>query len=291
MGRVGKKNKLVGGCLILEFSFSNGTNFFYIPEGPVLDYNNEDKLFWQWRAIETALHSIISLTPKQKTTHLRIEPRINSVPDWFLIGFVKAPINLQPRYTRILNLEPSENDILSQMKPKGRYNIRLAEKKGVIVSEIPFTKINDFYEIYKKTFKRNKFEGKDINFFHNYFQCCNKFSKIFVAKVEDKILASAIVVCFGNRATYLYGASSNQMREYMAPHALHWHIIQDAKKKGYREYDFWGIAKDETDTKHEWYGLSRFKKTFGGNYTSFVGAYDYIIQKDLYEAFIKKHES
>ena len=77
----------------------------------------------------------------------------------------------------------------------------------------------------------------------------------------------------------------------MAPHALHWHIIQDAKKKGYREYDFWGIAKDETDTKHEWYGLSRFKKTFGGNYTSFVGAYDYIIQKDLYEAFIKKHES
>ena len=79
-----KSKKLVGGCIVLEFNFQNGTNFLYIPEGPVLDFENEDNLFWQWRALETALHSIISLSPESKTTHLRIEPRAIEVPDCFL---------------------------------------------------------------------------------------------------------------------------------------------------------------------------------------------------------------
>ncbi len=285
-----KNRKLIGGCSVLEFSFSNGTNFLYIPEGPVLDYENEDNLFWQWRMLETALHSIISLSPDKQTTHLRIEPRTTKVPDWFLTGFVKAPINLQPRHTQVLNLDMTEEAILAQMKPKGRYNIRLAQKKSVKVSEIPFDKIDTFYEIYKTTYERNKFEGKDLDFFQKYAKCCGEFSKVFIAQSENNILATAIVVYFGDRATYFYGASSDRMREYMAPYALHWHIIQDAKKKGYKEYDFWGIAKDETDTKHEWYGLTKFKKQFGGNQLDFIGAYDYVIQKNLYEAFIKKHE-
>jgi len=286
-----KNNKLVGGCSILEFSFSNGTNFLYLPEGPVLNYENEDELFWQWRALETALHSVISLSPNNKTTHIRIEPRITSVFPWFLTGYTKAPINLQPRHTQVINLESSTEEILAQMKPKGRYNIRLAEKKMVKILEIPFSDIKTFYKLYETTFKRDKFEGKDITFFENYVKYCGEFSKIFIAKVNNNILATAIVVYFGDRATYLYGASSSEMREYMAPYALHWHIIQDAKNKKYKEYDFWGIAKDENNTEHEWYGLTKFKKQFGGNQLDFIGAYDYVIQKDLYEAFIKKHES
>lgn len=285
-----KDKKLVGGCLVLEFSFKNSTNFLYIPEGPFLDYSNEDTLFWQWRVLETALHSIISLSPSSQTTHLRIEPRTASVPPWFLTGFVKAPINLQPRHTQVLSLEMSEEAILSQMKQKGRYNINLAHKRGVQVSEVPFSKIEDFYSLYKTTLQRNKFEGQNLDFFHSYASCCGEFSKVFIAEAEDTILASAIVVYFGDRATYFYGASSDNMREYMAPYALHWHIIQDAKKKGYKEYDFWGIARDESDTGHEWHGLTKFKKQFGGNQLNFIGAYDYVIQKDLYEAFVKKHE-
>lgn len=286
-----KDGKLVGGCSVLEFLFSNGTSFLYIPEGPVLDYSDEDSLFWQWRALETALHSIISMTPEKQTTHLRIEPRTVEVPNWFLTGYIKAPINLQPRHTQILNLEKFENDILAQMKPKGRYNIRLAQKKGVKICEISFDKIESFYLLYKTTFERNKFEGKDLDFFHTYAKNCNEFSKVFIAQVGKDILASAIVVYWGNRATYFYGASSNKMREFMAPYALHWHITSDAKKKGYKEYDFWGIAKDENDESHDWHGITKFKKQFGGEQLNFIGAHDYVVQKDLYESFIKKHES
>lgn len=286
-----KDDKLVWGCSILEFSFSNWTNFLYIPEWPVLDFNNEDNLFLQWRVLETAIHSIISLNKQNQTIHLRIEARTTAVPNWFLTKFIKAPINLQPRHTQVLNLEPSEENILLQMKQKWRYNIRLAEKKDVIVKEIPLSNINKFHSLYKITFKRNKFEGKDINFFQNYIKNCGEFSKIFVAEVNNIILASAIIVYFGKRATYFYGASSNDMREYMAPNALHWHIIKDAKKNGYLEYDFWWIAKDENDLEHEWHWITKFKKKFGGNQLNFIWAYDYIIQKDLYEKFIKKYES
>ena len=286
-----KNDKLVGGCLVLQFNFSNGTNFLYIPEGPVLNYENEDQLFWQWRALETALHSIISLKPENLTTHLRIEPRALSVPKWFLTCFVKSPLNLQPRHTQILNLEMSEDEILTQMKPKGRYNIRLAEKKGVEVSEINFEEINTFYKLYKTTFERNKFEGKNLEFFKTYLKHCGEFSKIFVAKVNKQVLSAVVIVYFGNRATYFYGASSNEMREYMAPNMLHWHVIKDAKKQGYKEYDFWGIARDEKDENHEWHGLTQFKKKFGGQQLNLIGAYDYVIQKDLYDNFIKKYES
>jgi len=291
IGIFNKKNdKLVGGCLVLQFNFSNGTNFLYIPEGPVLNYEDEDKLFWQWRVLETALHSIISLKPENLTTHLRIEPRALSIPKWFLTGFVKSPLNLQPRNTQSLNLRISEEELLTQMKPKCRYNIKLAEKKGVDISEIPLKEINTFYKIYNTTVERNKFNGKNLKFFKKYLEHCGEFSKIFVAKVGKKVLASAIIVYFGQRVTYLYGASSNEMREYMAPYALHWHIAKDAQKKGFHEYDFWGIARDEKDENHEWHGFTQFKKKFGGDQLDFIGAYDYVIQKDLYDEFVKKYE-
>ena len=286
-----KNDKLVGGCIVLQFNFTNCTNFLYIPEGPVLNYQDEDQLFWQWRILETALHSIISLKPENLTTHLRIEPRALSVPNWFLTGFSKAPINLQPRNTQVLNLTTEEEELLAQMKPKGRYNIRLAEKKGIEVSEIPLTEINTFYKLYKTTFERNKFDGKNLDFFKTYLKYCGEFSKIFVAKVDKKVLSAAIIVYFGNRATYLYGASSSEMREYMAPNGLHWHIIKDAKQQGCTEYDFWGVAKNEDDENHDWHGFTKFKKKFGGEQLDFIGAYDYVIQKDPYEEFIKKHES
>jgi peptidoglycan pentaglycine glycine transferase (the first glycine) len=200
IGIFSSKGILVGGCIVLEFSFTNGTNFLYIPEGPVLDYIDEDALFWQWRALETALHSIVSLTPTMKTTHIRIEPRLHVVPEWFLTGFTKAPINLQPRHTQILDLSTSTEHLLNGMKQKGRYNIRLAEKKGVTVTEVPIDQVHTFYPLYKKTFTRNKFEGKDLNFFHSLTETCKSISKIFVAQAEGKNLASAIITYYGNRS-------------------------------------------------------------------------------------------
>ena len=156
---------------------------------------------------------------------------------------MKAPINLQPRHTQVLDLNQPLENILAEMKPKGRYNIRLAGKKGVTVKQIPFSQIENFYKIYQHTFVRDKFEGKDLEFFLDYAKYCQEFSRIYIASVDNQVLAGAIVVYFGNRATYFYGASSNEKREFMAPYAMHWQIIEDAKNEGYEEYDFGAFAR------------------------------------------------
>ncbi|MEK7547493.1 MAG: peptidoglycan bridge formation glycyltransferase FemA/FemB family protein [Patescibacteria group bacterium] len=289
-----QNDRLVGGAVILEFCFSNGTNFLYIPEGPALNYKNEDELFWQWKALSTAINSIVKIDKNEKTTHIRIEPRIEDCPKWFLHQFEKAPINLQPKYTQVVSLQDSEEDILAQMKQKCRYNINLAKRKNVAIREIKKisnTDLDKFYVLYDQTRKRNHFEGKEKDFFDSHMKICRNFSKMFVAELGDEILASMIIVYFGNRATYLYGASSDAHKEYMAPYALHWHIMQEAKKDNYKEYDLWGINHTPDDEKHPWYGITRFKKQFGGHQVNLIGAYDYIIQKELYADFLKKHEA
>ena len=287
------KNKLIGGTVIFQFHFhSTETNFLYIPEGPILDYENEEELNKQWKVLEIAIHSIADVGTKAKTTHIRIEPRLNACPKWFLSKFTKAPLNLQPKYTQTVDLKPSESEILAQMKQKGRYNIRLAEKKGVKITKIENIQRKDrqeFYKIYKQTFERNKFEGKQKDLFEHLMTACKPISSLFFAEHEDKRIATAYVFYYGDRATYLYGASSNENRELMAPYLLHWEIMRDAKKKSYKTYDFWGIAPKKSK-EHNWQGLTNFKKKFGGKEVALMGAYDHIIQKDLYEVFLQKHE-
>ncbi|MDZ4209945.1 MAG: peptidoglycan bridge formation glycyltransferase FemA/FemB family protein, partial [Candidatus Curtissbacteria bacterium] len=245
-----KQEKLIGGALVLQFSFSNGTDFLYIPQGPILNYDNEDELFWQWRALETAIHSIVNIQRSSKTTHLRIEPRLEKIPKWFLSGFKKAPVNLQPKYTQIIDLTPPEDQILAQMKQKGRYNINLAIKREVKVAHKPLTpnEVPNFYSLYSQTYKRNEFDGKPEAFFTSFAKAFTNDAKIYYATHENDLLASAMVVYFGKTATYLYGSSSNLKRQLMAPSAMHWQIIRDSKKAGYKNYDLWGINRSIEDT-------------------------------------------
>lgn len=282
---------LIGGVLVHQFTFKDGSNFLYIPEGPVLNFDNEDELYWQWRALETALHSIVSLEPRAITTHIRMEPRVESVPEWFLLGWNKAPLNLQPRHTSIIDLTPSEEEILARMKQKGRYNIRLAEKKGVTVREAPLSEILSFYALYKETFSRNGFEGKDEQLFHDLISGAKEHLSLYLAEFDGKPIAGALVITFGDRATYLYGASSDAMRPLMGPYLLHWEIMKTMKRNGFIQYDLWGVAPSDEDEEHEWHGLTKFKAQFGGERSGFIGAYDYILQEDAYRAFVAKHEA
>lgn len=285
-------NKLIGGAMILQFHFNDGTNFLYIPEGPILDYGDDEKLLWQWRALETAIRSIVDVAEGSTTTHLRIEPRISQCPSWFLRDFEKAPLNLQPKYTQIVRLDQSAEDILVGMKQKGRYNIKLAERKGVAVEMADLNPANmrKFYALYAETFKRNTFDGKPLSYFESFVKAYGREAKFFMAHHEGDLLAAAIVVYFGERATYLYGASTDHKREFMAPYALHWEIIKSAKNEKFKEYDLWGIHNSVEDKDHAWHGITRFKKQFSDTSLNLVGAYDYIFQKDLYEEFLKKHE-
>lgn len=283
--------KLKGGCIAYSFECKENTNFIYIPEGPILNYENGDLLFWQWRSLEAALHSIVNISPKMRTTHIRMEPRIEKIPSWMLLGWKKSPLNLQPRHTRVIDLKLSQEKLLSGMKQKCRYNIRLAEKRKVKVYEAAWIELSKFYKLYEETAQRDAFSQKKISFFEGLHGNLKPYLALYIAESEDHTpLASAIVVNFGDRATYLYGASSNQNRNLMGTYALHWHIMKEAQKNSYKEYDLWGIAPSLTDEAHDWHGLSVFKAGFGGKQVSFSGAYDYVMQPEEYEAFVDKYE-
>lgn len=281
---------LVGGCIVHQFSCTDDTNFLYIPEGPVMDFDDEDKLFWQWRVLETALHRIASLTSEMRTTHIRMEIRTSTLPSWILLGWSKAPLNLMPKHTRVVDLKKSQEILLSDMKQKCRYNVRLSEKRGVVVRKASLDELRTFYNLYEETAMRDSFEKKSLDFFEILASTMKDFLSLYIAEYQGVPLASALVITFAKRATYLYGASGNAHRNLMAPYALHWNIMRDAKRNGCLEYDFWGVSPSLKDETHDWHGLSTFKSGFGGEQLNFMGAYDYIFQPDAYEAFVEKYE-
>jgi len=169
--------------------------------------------------------------------------------------------------------------------------VKQGEKNNIIVktggSE---NDIENFINLYKETTKRNKFKSLSSNYLRKLIHESKKEQKglLFLAEYENKPLAAAIVIFFGDRATYFFGASSSKDREKMAPYKLHWEIIKYAKNKGYRWYDFWGISPDPIDKKHGWHHLSQFKRKFDGEQIDFIGAYDFVYNEKLYKQFLKE---
>jgi len=279
-------NKLIGGAILYEFTFKNASNFFYIPEGPIIPYK-EDK-----HVLGDILMKEIIKTTDKATTHLRVEPRIETFPKVIFDDFEKAPINLQPRYTQIINLEKDVEDIKKEMKSKCRYNIKVAEKHNIEVSieNMSQDNLKRFYALYKETFTRSNFEGKKFQLFENLANSCKHIAKLYFAKKDGQDLAAAIIIYFADRSTYLYGGSSNQGRKYMPTYLLHWKIMEDAKINRFKEYDMWGVAPASSKENHSWKGISEFKMKFGGEQKVFIGAFDYVLQEEAYRLFLQKHE-
>ena len=204
------------------------------------------------------------------------------------LGFTKAFEEMQPEHTLILNISRSEEDILTGMKQKGRYNIKIAEKHNIKVRKS--RQIDDFFELYEETAKRQKITYRKKEYFRALLDNLEPkgYCELFEAYVENNakitVLASAIIAFYKGRATYLFGSSSSEMRNLMAPYKLHWQIIQEAKRRGFIEYDFFGIAPDD-NPKHPWAGVTRFKKQFGGNEIELLGSWDLILRPTEYKIF------
>lgn len=199
----------------------------------------------------------------------------------------KANTDILPSNTLFMNLRESEDVLLGNMKPKTRYNINLARRKGVIIQFLGLESLEVWYDLYRQTAKRNNFFLHDINYFRIVLsaKANNTASQadvyLLVASVEEKPLAAMFLVISANRATYLYGASSSENRNLMGTYALQWRAMQFAKEKGCTEYDFFGISPD-ADPSHPMYGLYRFKTGFGGRISHQTGCWDYPLDKSKY---------
>lgn len=283
-----ESDKLVGGAVVAKYSHHSYGNFLSISEGPVLPYGMPQVQSLFERFLQE-IDSIADLTGTHRTSHINIEPKLENIPPSFA-RFVKAPMDQQPLRTLLIPLVLSETDLLTQMKPKGRYNIGVAKRHGVVIEMVPIEKgIVDFVALYHTFVHRMKIDGKDDSYFECLAHVLQKEKNAFVyhARYKDKIIASAIIIDYGKTTTFLFGASSDEHPSVMAPYLLHWEIIRAAKKRGQKVYDFYSLVPDPKDVKHPWYGFSQFKLKFGGTIKQYVGGYDFIYNPTLYHQYLK----
>lgn len=188
----------------------------------------------------------------------------------------KSPMDQLPSDTMIVDLRGSEEEILERMRPKTRYNIRLARRKGVEVWEGGAGDIDLFCDLYGETARRNGITLHDSSFFHAFAGVRDEEAgcSLLFAGVGGKPLSAMFLSHSGNRASYLFGASRSEGRETMSTYALQWEAMKRAKRMGCLSYDMFGTAPDGAEN-HPMHGLWRFKRGFGGRMLHRLGCWEY----------------
>ncbi|MCR4940631.1 MAG: peptidoglycan bridge formation glycyltransferase FemA/FemB family protein [Treponemataceae bacterium] len=224
-------------------------------------------------------------TNDEREIYLSMYKKINSKK----ITLKKSLTDVQPPDTVLLPLDKSEEELLAKMKPKWRYNIRLAEKKGVTVKPLGAEGIDAFYSVFMETAARDKIAVHAKDYYRSLLELSSKGQKIkttlYIAEHEGDVLAGIITLFTETEAVYLYGASSDHKRNLMPAYLLQWTAIKDAKAFGSKVYDFYGIPPTD-DENHPMHGLFRFKTGFGGNIVHRVGSLDMPLKAATYKVYI-----
>jgi peptidoglycan pentaglycine glycine transferase (the first glycine) len=274
------------GAQVLFRKLPGNFSVAYIPKGPV-------------GILPDLLLEIDAICREKKAIFLRIEPDSweGQAGDHLeLIEPLRPAAPFQPRRTILVSLEGSEEDILSRMKQKTRYNIRLAVKKDVIVSASD--RVDEFYQLAKTTSTRDAFGVHQLSYYQRFYDLFHPGGdcELFTAYHQGQPLASVFAAKSGRMAYYMYGASSDLERNRMPAYLVQWEAIKWAKAQGCRFYDLWGIPDlDEEQLEAEFmrrethqglWGVYRFKRGFGGQMVRSVGAWDKVYNKPLYSFFM-----
>jgi len=189
---------------------------------------------------------------------------------------------LQTKATIYIDINPAEEDILASFHTKTRYNVRLAEKRGVTVENLHVKDIDVFYELMQKMAKRQSYSLHNKDYFLDLFQNHSGIVDFFVARYEGKIIGTLVILHGSQKSFYLYGAFDNEYRKHMANYLLHWEVIKFAKNRGDKIYDLQGIPVD-TSPEHPMYNFYKFKKGFSNKEIEFPGEYDFTNYKLFYK--------
>ncbi len=206
-----------------------------------------------------------------------------------LFKIKKAPHNMQPQENLIIIIALSEENLLAQMKSKTRYNLKLAERKGVEIFSKKFTDdkfnfyLQKFYKLVEATAKRKKVRFYNFSHYQKMFASLpTKNILLYLARYKGEIIAVNIISFYNGTATYLHGATANKYRNVMAPFLLQWQTIKDAKKRNCEWYDFGGVFPNADDNGKK--GISKFKIGFSPLTKNFItlGSYDIVLNSPKY---------
>ncbi len=208
-------------------------------------------------------------------------------------GFKAARVDIQPPNTVILDLSKSADELLTEMKSKTRYNIRLAARKGVVLGSEGVQALDEWYELYRQTSRRDSISIHSQEYYQRLFELVGAAQgtpnepveiELLCARHEGELIAGIVVVYYRQQAVYLYGAGADHKRNLMAAYLLQWSAIERAQARGCVSYDLFGIPPSD-DPQHPMHGLYRFKVGFGGAIVQRLGCWDYTQAPGLYTAF------
>jgi len=297
-----------GNLLVLRRKIAKFLSFLYVPHGG----GELSRLPDRWNALSMlgrALGESMGKSdafvrfdlPWERMLDEKTEFELTSGPTGSKRLILHKGTDVQVADTVVLDLAKSTEELLSGMKPKWRYNIRLSEKKGIQVTKHGKEGLPLFMKLYAETAKRDKIAIHPESYYATLFDTVLEVSdlmkeqgipqqdqpilSLYIAHHESDALAGIIVLKHGPVATYMYGASSNLKRNMMPAYALQWHAIQESKEQGARMYDFFGIPPQGDDASHAMSGLYLFKTGFGGKIIHRYGAWDVPIHPWLYAIF------
>ena len=273
------------GVQLLLRSLPMGLTLAYLPK-PISFDNNQ------------LVEEVDSLCKEKKSILLKVEQ-----DNWDFTPTKTAPTvenfrisshTIQPRRTIVVDISGTEEEILNRMKQKCRYNIRLAEKKGVTVK--PWSDIKGFHDLMEMTGGRDGFGVHSLGYYDLVYKLFHPsgMAEMLVAEFEGKPLAALMVFSRGKRAWYLYGASSDEERNRMPAYLLQWEAMRWAKSKGVEEYDLWGVPNEDENTLESQFesrqdglwGVYRFKRGFGGKILRAAPTMDKVYNPLLYKLYL-----
>jgi len=293
--------QLRAGAQVLFRRLPLGRTLAYVPKGPLVDFNDDAATTQLWAALHQAARSRGAIL-------LKVEPELPNDPalaarlqSW---GFRPSPQTVQPRRTVWVGLAAGQDAILADMKSKTRYNIRLAERKGVRVREGTLDDFDAFYALMQETSARDGFPVHSQEYYRLAYQIFapHGLARLFLAFYGDELLGALMAFACGDKAWYFYGASSNRHRNRMPNYLLQWEAMRWAKAQDCAAYDLWGIPDEDeatleaqfTDRHDGLWGVYRFKRGFGGRVHRYLGSYDYVyspVWYKFYAAFIARRQS
>ncbi len=251
----------------------------YLPKGPM--------------PTKAMLNELEKIGKNENCVFIQLEPNVKlseSIKSGLeSLGLIKAAHPLFTQYTFVLDLTKSEDELLKNMHPKTRYNIKIAQKRGVkIVEDNSDKAFEEYLKLTRETTQRQNFYAHSEKY-HRLMWETLKTQKheglaahLFKATYNGEVLVTWILFVLGGTLYYPYGASSKKYREVMASNLMMWEAIKFGKKLGLKKFDMWGALGPSPNTKDPWYGFHRFKEGYGGKLIEFVGSYDFVINTKIY---------
>jgi peptidoglycan pentaglycine glycine transferase (the first glycine) len=256
----------------------------YVPKGPALDWSDAELVGQVFQGIQEAAR-------RQRAIFVKIDPDVRAdAPIGQTVqsllaqrGWRVSDEQIQFRNTMITNLAPDEETLLANMKPKWRYNIRLSERRGVVVRDGTSADLSAFYGMYVETGGRDGFLVRPYPYYESIWSQFLEggLAHLLLAELDGECVAGLMLFRFGETAWYFYGASTANGRDAMPNHALQWAALRWAKAAGCTRYDWWG-APDKLEESDPMWGVYRFKVGFGGEFVPWIGAWDLPVNRPLY---------